>query len=56
MLKLIPCLACLVSLLFLSSPSAQRDLSALKIHYVPSDMRKNIAQYEKEFREIFWKK
>jgi iron(III) transport system substrate-binding protein len=32
------------------------DQSTLKIHYVPSDMYKNIAQYEKEFREIFWKK
>ena len=56
MLKLIPCLACLVSLLFLSSAYAQTDQLTLKIHYVPSDMRKNIAQYEKEFREIFWKK
>lgn len=32
------------------------DQSRLKIHYVPGDMFKKIAQYEKEFREIFWKK
>jgi iron(III) transport system substrate-binding protein len=32
------------------------DQSTLKIHYVPSDMYKNIAQYEKEFRDLFWKK
>jgi iron(III) transport system substrate-binding protein len=36
--------------------AAKLDQSTLKIHYVPSDMHKNIAQYEKEFREIFWKK
>ncbi len=29
--------------------------SDLKIHYVPSDMFRKISQYEKEFREIFWK-
>jgi ABC-type Fe3+ transport system substrate-binding protein len=36
--------------------AAKLDQSTLKIHYVPSDMHKNIAQYEKEFRDIFWKK
>ncbi|MFQ5684277.1 MAG: ABC transporter substrate-binding protein [Candidatus Binatia bacterium] len=30
--------------------------SDLKIHYVPGDMFKKIGQYEKEFRELFWKK
>ncbi len=35
---------------------AKLDQATLKIHYVSSDMHKNIAQYEKEFREIFWKK
>jgi hypothetical protein len=33
------------------SAYAQRDQSTLKIHYVPSDMHKNIAQYE-EFRRF----
>ena len=38
------------------SPLAPRlEQSRLKIHYVPGDMFKKIAQYEKEFREIFWK-
>jgi len=32
------------------------DQSALKIHYVPGDMFKKIPEYEKEFRDIFWKK
>ena len=36
--------------------AAKLDQATLKIHYVPSDMHKNIAQYEEEFREIFWKK
>jgi len=28
----------------------------LKIHYVPADMFRKIAEYEKEFRDLFWKK
>src|SRR5437870_4237227 len=32
------------------------DQSAVKIHYVLADMFKKIAEYEKEFRDIFWKK
>jgi iron(III) transport system substrate-binding protein len=35
---------------------AKLDQSALKIHYVPSDMFRKITDYEKEFRELFWKK
>ena len=35
---------------------AKLDQSALKIHYVPSDMFRKVAEYEKEFRELFWKK
>jgi iron(III) transport system substrate-binding protein len=35
---------------------AKLDQSTLKIHYVPSDMFKKVAEYEKEFRELFWKK
>ena len=35
---------------------AKLDQSTLKIHYVPSDMYRKIADYEKEFREFFWKK
>ena len=35
---------------------AKLDQSTLKIHYVPSDMFKKIAEYEKEFRDLFWKK
>ncbi|HEY1236032.1 MAG TPA: extracellular solute-binding protein [Candidatus Binatia bacterium] len=35
---------------------AKLDQSTLKIHYVPSDMFKKIADYEKEFRDLFWKK
>jgi ABC-type Fe3+ transport system substrate-binding protein len=35
---------------------AKLDQSALKIHYVPSDMFRKIAEYEKEFRDMFWKK
>ena len=35
---------------------AKLDQSALKIHYVPADMFRKVADYEKEFRELFWKK
>ena len=35
---------------------AKLDQSKLKIHYVPVDMFKKIPEYEKEFRELFWKK
>jgi len=35
---------------------AKLDQSALKIHYVPADMFRKVAEYEKEFRELFWKK
>jgi iron(III) transport system substrate-binding protein len=35
---------------------AKLDQSTLKIHYVPSDMFRKIAEYEKEFRDLFWKK
>ena len=35
---------------------ARLDQSTLKIHYVPADMFKKIAEYEKEFRDLFWKK
>jgi iron(III) transport system substrate-binding protein len=35
---------------------AKLDQSALKIHYVPSDMFRKVAEYEKEFRELFWNK
>jgi iron(III) transport system substrate-binding protein len=35
---------------------AKLDQSALKIHYVPADMFRKIADYEKEFLELFWKK
>jgi iron(III) transport system substrate-binding protein len=35
---------------------AKLDQSTMKIHYVPSEMFKKISDYEKEFREIFWKK
>jgi len=35
---------------------AKLDQSTLKIHYVPVDMFKKIAEYEKEFRDLFWKK
>ena len=35
---------------------AKLDQSTLKIHYVPADMFKKIAEYEKEFRDLFWKK
>ena len=34
---------------------ARLDQSTLKIHYVPADMFKKIADYEKEFRDLFWK-
>lgn len=38
-------------------PAAPKlEQSALKVHYVPSDMVKKMAEYEKEFREIFWTK
>jgi len=36
--------------------AAKLDQSTLKIRYVPADMFKKISEYEKEFREIFWKK
>ena len=36
--------------------AAKLDQSNLKLHYVPSDMFKKMPEYEKEFREIFWKK
>lgn len=36
--------------------AAKLDQSTLKIHYVPADMFKKIPEYEKEFRQIFWKK
>lgn len=32
------------------------DQAALKIHYVPADMFRKVTEYEKEFRELFWKK
>jgi iron(III) transport system substrate-binding protein len=32
------------------------EQSKLKIHYVPGDLFKKISQYEKEFRDIFWKR
>jgi iron(III) transport system substrate-binding protein len=32
------------------------DQSTLKIHYVPAEMFRKIAAYEKEFRDLFWKK
>jgi len=32
------------------------DQSTLKIHYVPADMFRKIADYEKEVRDLFWKK
>ncbi|MGE5216320.1 MAG: ABC transporter substrate-binding protein [Chloroflexota bacterium] len=35
---------------------AKLDQSTLKIHYVPADMFKKISEYEKEFRDLFWKK
>ena len=35
---------------------AKLDQSTLKVHYVPADMFKKIADYEKEFRDLFWKK
>jgi iron(III) transport system substrate-binding protein len=35
---------------------AKLDQSTLKIHYVPADMYRKIADYEKEFRDLFWKK
>jgi len=35
---------------------AKLDQSALKIHYVPADMFRKVAEYEKEFRELFWRK
>ena len=36
--------------------AAKLDQSSLKIRYVPTDMFRKIPEYEKEFREIFWKK
>jgi iron(III) transport system substrate-binding protein len=36
--------------------AAKLDQSTLKIRYVPADMFRKIPEYEKEFREIFWKK
>jgi iron(III) transport system substrate-binding protein len=36
--------------------AAKLDQANLKIHYVPGDMFKKMPEYEKEFREIFWKK
>jgi iron(III) transport system substrate-binding protein len=35
---------------------AKLDQSALKIHYVPADMFRKVTEYEKEFRDLFWKK
>jgi iron(III) transport system substrate-binding protein len=35
---------------------AKLDQSTLKIHYVPAEMFRKIAAYEKEFRDLFWKK
>jgi iron(III) transport system substrate-binding protein len=35
---------------------AKLDQSTLKIHYVPADMFRKIADYEREFRDLFWKK
>ncbi|HEY7165109.1 MAG TPA: extracellular solute-binding protein [Candidatus Binatia bacterium] len=35
---------------------AKLDQSTLKIHYVPPDMFRKIPEYEKEFRDLFWKK
>jgi len=32
------------------------DQSTLKIRYVPADMFRKVAEYEKEFRDLFWKK
>jgi iron(III) transport system substrate-binding protein len=34
---------------------AKLDQSTLKIHYVPAEMFRKIADYEKEFRDLFWK-
>jgi len=36
--------------------AAKLDQATLKIRYVPTDMYKKFPEYEKEFREIFWKK
>ena len=36
--------------------AAKLDQSTLKIRYVPADMFRKISEYEKEFREIFWRK
>ena len=36
--------------------AAKLDQLTLKIRYVPADMFRKIPEYEKEFREIFWKK
>ena len=36
--------------------AARLDQSTLKIHYVPADMFRKVAEYEKEFRDLFWKK
>ena len=35
---------------------AKLDQSTLKVHYPPADMFKKIGEYEKEFRQIFWRK
>ncbi len=35
---------------------AKLDQSVLKIHYVPADMFRKISEYEKDFRDLFWKK
>ena len=35
---------------------AKLDQANLKIRYVPSDMFRKISDYEKEFRDLFWKK
>ena len=35
---------------------AKLDQSTLKIHYVPPDMFRKIPEYEKDFRDLFWKK
>jgi iron(III) transport system substrate-binding protein len=35
---------------------AKLDQAALKIHYVPADMFRKVTEYEKEFRDMFWKK
>jgi len=34
---------------------AKLDQSTLKIYYVPAEMFRKIADYEKEFRDLFWK-